>query len=66
MNLKALLDPSTNTGTARWAALVVCVYDVMRNGTNLANGGVLLALAGLDIAARYFNQPPNVPPAVPA
>lgn len=64
--LKTLLDPGTNLGTAKWAALIVTVYDGLRNGITLANGAVLLSLAGIDIAARYFSQPPTMPPAAPA
>jgi hypothetical protein len=66
--LKTLMDPATNVGTARWVALGVTAYDAMRHGVSLANGAVLLVLAGVDIAARYFDQrqPPTMPPAVPA
>ena len=62
MNLKPLLDPKTNAGTARWAALVVALYDAARHGVNLYNGAVLLTLAGMEIAARVFGQGPEAPP----
>lgn len=62
MNLHGLTDPATNLGTARWAALVVAVYDALRHGVTLANGAVLLTLAGVDIAARYFGQAPPAGP----
>lgn len=58
----ALSDPSTNLGTARWAALAVAVYDALRHGVTLANGAVLLTLAGVPLAARYFRQAPPAGP----
>ncbi len=62
MDLKTLLDPSTNAGTARWAALAVALYDAARHGMNLYNGAVLLTLAGVEIAARIFGQGATAPP----
>jgi hypothetical protein len=62
MNLKPILDPSTNAGTARWAALAVAVYDAIRHGVTLANGAVLLTLAGVEIAARFFGTEAPPPP----
>jgi hypothetical protein len=62
--LKAILDPATNMGTARWVALGMAAYDITKNHLNLVNGSVLLLLAGVDIAARWFNQaPPSGPTA---
>lgn len=70
LNLKSVLDaltnPATKVGTAWWATLTVTLYDAARHGLSFTNGGILLALAGVDIAARYFNQPPPMPPQVPA
>jgi hypothetical protein len=65
VNLKALSDPTTNLGTAKWAALGVAVYDAIRHGVTLSNGAVLLTLAGVDIAARFFNPGPPMPPMPP-
>lgn len=73
MNLRTLAadlqNPSTRTGTAWWACLVIALYDTARYHMNPANGGILLALAGLDLASRYLKQPPPPlpppPPAVP-
>lgn len=64
--IAAILDPATNIGTARWVALGVASYDAARHGVTLANGAVLLVLAGVDIAARYFSQPPPPPPFLPS
>lgn len=64
MNLKTFIDPSTNAGTARWATLGIALYDAARYGLNLTNGSVLLALAGIEIAARLFGGPK--PPGGPA
>lgn len=66
MNLKNLSDPSTNMGTARWAALAVALYDAARHGVSLYNGAVLLILAGLPLAERVFGggaEPPCGPTA---
>lgn len=63
--MNAFLDPATSLGTARWVALGVAVYDALRNGVNMANGAVLLILAGVPMAVRYFDRPPTMPPTWP-
>lgn len=73
MNLRTIAanftDPSTRTGTAWWACLVMALYDAAKHHLNLVNGGVLLALAGLGVAAGFLGQaqgqatPPAAPPA---
>ncbi|MDP1832638.1 MAG: hypothetical protein Q8K67_11310 [Geothrix sp.] len=60
--LKAFLDPTTSMGTARWVAIGMTAYDIARHHLNLTNGAVLLLLAGVDIAARWFNQGPRIGP----
>lgn len=70
MNLRTLAadlrDPSTRTGTAWWACLVIAIYDAAKNHLNLVNGGILLALAGLGVAAGFLKeQPPALPPSAP-
>ncbi|WP_257303388.1 hypothetical protein [Geothrix campi] len=64
----AFLDPASSLGTARWVALGLTAYDVIRNNMNGWNGGAMLLLAGIEIAGRWFNRtpmPPTMPPAVP-
>ena len=69
MNLRTLAadlrDPATRTGTAWWACLVMTLYDAVKHHLNLVNGGILLALAGLGVAAGYLGQAqgPAAPPA---
>lgn len=65
MNLQGLNDPTTNLGTARWAALAVAAYDAVRHGVGLYNGAMLLILAGLPLALKAFGgaEPPCPPTA---
>ncbi|HJV39991.1 MAG TPA: hypothetical protein VJ549_00550 [Geothrix sp.] len=60
----AFLDPASALGTARWVALGLTAYDIIRNHMNGWNGGAMLLLAGIEIAGRWFNQttPPTPPP----
>lgn len=50
----AYLNPSTSAGTARWVALGVITWDCLSRGVNAYNAGALLALGGVDMAARWF------------
>lgn len=61
LRIRAFLDPATHTGTARWVALGLIAYDVLRHGANWTNGALLLALAGVQLASRLL--PPAEPPA---
>jgi hypothetical protein len=66
--LKQLIDPTTNAGTARWVALGLFGYDLVRHGVNWANAAALLALGGVELAARFLqSQGPQAPgPECPA
>jgi len=52
----AYLNPSTSAGTARWVALGVAAWDCISRGVNAYNAAALLALGGLDVAARWFSS----------
>lgn len=54
-------DPATAQGTARWVALGVVAWDLLKNGATWPNIAGLLTLAGLDIAAHWLNNPPPPP-----
>lgn len=59
---KRFIDPSTNAGTARWVALGLFAYDVLKHGANWMNGAALLALGGVELAARFIQgQDPQGP-----
>lgn len=49
----AYLNPSTSAGTARWVALGVAAWDCVSKGASAWNVAALLALGGLDVAARW-------------
>jgi len=49
----AYLDASTSAGTARWVALGVVAWDCISKGASAWNVAALLALGGLDVAARW-------------
>lgn len=62
--LEGWRDPATAQGTARWVALGVMAWDILRNGASWPNVAGLLILAGFDLAARWIAGPPE-PPAPP-
>lgn len=58
-------DPATAQGTARWVALGVVAWDLLRHGATWPNVTGLLVLAGFDLASRWITGPPTEPPLPP-
>ena len=56
------LDPASHAGTARWVALGLAVWDVVKRGFDWTNGAILLALCGLEAGARILVAAKSPPP----
>lgn len=50
-------DPATAQGTARWVALGVVAWDLLKTGATWPNVTGLLVLAGFDLASRWIDRP---------
>lgn len=65
--LKALHNPATAAGTARWVVLGMAAYDIAARGASPWNMAALLILGGLAEALRFWPQGPGGPgPSAPA
>lgn len=63
--LQGWRDPATAQGTARWVAIGVMAWDILKSGASWPNVAGLLILAGFDLASRWITGPPAEPPGPP-